>query len=116
MFSFTINPSSPSELAEYIAVIQASGIQSPSIAITGKPAASDLAERYRAATGKSKAHIPRAELIAAGWDGQGDPTQEDKDKAMRLVIGATETAAPEQGATYEPEGEIPQPGDDVDGY
>ena len=115
MFNFTINPSSPDELAAYLAIIKASGIHCQATVSTGKPGLSspDLAERYKAATGKGKARVTGEELKAAGWDGEGEATQDMKDKAMRLVIGETDKQE-EQGAVYEAEGETEEPSADLD--
>ena len=98
MFTITINPTSPGELKEYLAVIKESGISChpPALSI---PSAPSLVERYKAATGKERAKLPGEALKAAGWNGEGQPSQEVKERAMTAEIEKAEGLP--QGVTGE---------------
>ena len=100
MFTITINPTSPGELKEYLAVIKESGISChpPALSI---PSAPSLVERYKAATGKERAKLPGEALKAAGWNGEGQPSQEVKERAMATEIERAEGLP--QGVTGEAE-------------
>lgn len=116
MFSITLNPTSPAELSAYLDIIKASGLHLPAASASPATPQETLADRYKRVTGKSKASLSGEELAAVGWDGaRADVPQAIKEKAMQAAIdkaqgeAASDTLTEEQGAVYEPEGEIPEP-------